>query len=94
MAMTNRLTRGTGALAAVGLLALTACGGGDGGNSLRDVSPLPAPVPTKPAPIPRESLDGETIFALGDEDRISDDDDGDESDGERKRLTGSGSKKA
>lgn len=29
MAMTNRLTRGTGALAAVGLLALTACGGGD-----------------------------------------------------------------
>ena len=51
----------------------------------RDASPLPAPVPQKPMPLPRESLDGETIFALGEEDKESDDE-GD--DGERKRLTG------
>lgn len=51
----------------------------------RDVSPLPAPVPQKPMPMPRESLDGETIFALGEEDRDSDvsDDEG----GERQGLT-------
>lgn len=55
----------------------------------RDASPLPAPVPTKPraAPLPRESLDGETIFAVGDE--VSDDEEGEEEDvGERKGLTG------
>jgi len=40
----------------------------------RDESPLPAPKPTKPASLPRESLDGETIFAVGDEDKWSDDD--------------------
>jgi len=45
--------------------------------SHRDVSPLPAPIPTKPTPLPRESLDGDTIFALGDEDKESDDDDDD-----------------
>ena len=51
----------------------------------RDASPLPAPVPQKPMPMPRESLDRETIFALGEEDKESDesDDDG----GERSRLT-------
>ncbi|KAK5122055.1 hypothetical protein LTR85_004301 [Meristemomyces frigidus] len=54
----------------------------------RDASPLPAPVPTKPTPLPRESLDGETIFALGDEDREDDDDEDEEDVGERKGLTG------
>jgi len=45
----------------------------------RDESPLPAPQPKKPASLPRESLDGETIFAVGDEDKWSDDDgEGDE----------------
>ena len=39
----------------------------------RDESPLPAPKPTRPASLPRESLDGETIFAVGDEDKWSED---------------------
>lgn len=39
----------------------------------RDESPLPAPIPIKPASLPRESLDGDTIFAVGDEDKWSDD---------------------
>ncbi|KAF2421530.1 integral membrane protein [Tothia fuscella] len=54
----------------------------------RDVSPLPAPKPTKPATLPRESLDGDTIFAVGeDEDKWSDD----EADGEeREGLVGKG----
>lgn len=39
----------------------------------RDVSPLPAPKPQKPASLPRESLDGDTIFAVGEEDKWSDD---------------------
>lgn len=44
----------------------------------RDASPLPAPVPQKPmASMPRESLDGETIFAVG-EDRDSDEDGSDD----------------
>lgn len=44
------------------------------GNSFnRDVSPLPAPKPQKPVVPPRESLDGETIFAVGDDDKWSDD---------------------
>ncbi|THX12029.1 putative integral membrane protein [Aureobasidium pullulans] len=54
----------------------------------RDASPLPAPKPTKPAQLPRESLDGETIFAVGGED---DDDERwseDDSDNEGKHLTG------
>ncbi|KAG9887713.1 hypothetical protein KCU94_g16563, partial [Aureobasidium melanogenum] len=55
----------------------------------RDASPLPAPKPTRPASLPRESLDGETIFAVGgeddDEERWSEDD----SENEGKRLTGS-----
>lgn len=44
----------------------------------RDVSPLPAPVPTKPAPLPRHSLDGETIFAVGEEDKFDDEEDEEE----------------
>lgn len=61
-------------------------GGGNssGGNPNRDASPLPAPIPQKPAPIPRESLDGETIFAVGE----GGDSDDESSDGERARLTG------
>ena len=55
----------------------------------RDASPLPAPIPTKPTPLPRESLDGETIFAVGDEDRLTDDEEDDDS--ENKRLTGKSS---
>lgn len=39
----------------------------------RDVSPLPAPRAQKPVVPPRESLDGETIFAVGDDDKWSDD---------------------
>jgi hypothetical protein len=46
------------------------------------MSPLPAPKPTKPTPLPRESLDGDTIFAVGeDEDKWSED----EGDGEERR---------
>lgn len=58
------------------------------GSQRRDASPLPAPVPTKPTPLPRESLDGETIFALDDEgeDGKDSEDDGDEE--ERRGLTG------
>ena len=51
-------------------------------NARRDVSPLPAPVPQKPVPIPRESLERETIFAVGEGGES------DESDDERERLTG------
>jgi hypothetical protein len=55
----------------------------------RDASPLPAPKPTKPATLPRESLDGETIFAVGGEDDEDDDRwSEDESGGEGKNLTG------
>ncbi|EON70056.1 hypothetical protein W97_09324 [Coniosporium apollinis CBS 100218] len=56
----------------------------------RDRSPLPAPKPQKPVHPPRESLDGDTIFAVGDEDKWSDDMDsprGSEGN-ERKGLTG------
>ncbi|KAF2800196.1 hypothetical protein K505DRAFT_320615 [Melanomma pulvis-pyrius CBS 109.77] len=56
----------------------------------RDASPLPAPKPQKPIVPPRESLDGDTIFAVGEDDKWSDDEvepasptDGDE----RARLT-------
>ncbi|KAF2489974.1 hypothetical protein BU16DRAFT_168326 [Lophium mytilinum] len=41
----------------------------------RDASPLPAPTPQKPIARPRESLDGDTIFAVGEDDKWSDDDD-------------------
>lgn len=60
---------------------------GQGGSMNRDASPLPAPVPQKPMPLPRESLEAETIFAVGDEDRLSDESDDDERE-ERKGLTG------
>lgn len=58
-----------------------------GSNINREASPLPAPVPQKPASLPRESLDGETIFAVGDEgegDKWSDDEADEE---ERRGLT-------
>lgn len=59
-------------------------------NPMRDASPLPAPQPTKPSHLPRESLDGETMFALGDEGGFTDDE---SEDGERKGLTGGGGSK-
>ncbi|KAF2743531.1 hypothetical protein M011DRAFT_410320 [Sporormia fimetaria CBS 119925] len=39
----------------------------------RNASPLPAPRAQKPVVPPRESLDGETIFAVGEDDKWSDD---------------------
>jgi hypothetical protein len=63
-------------------------------NNNRDVSPLPAPKPQKPIVPPRESLDGDTIFAVGEDDKWSDDDDDDmepsspKGDDEYSRLTG------
>ncbi|KAB2108878.1 hypothetical protein AG0111_0g2973 [Alternaria gaisen] len=71
-------------------------------NNARDVSPLPAPQAQKPIVPPRESLDGDTIFAVGEDDKWSSDesDESDESDdesgpaspkegnSERSRLTG------
>jgi hypothetical protein len=62
-------------------------------NAARDISPLPAPQPQKPIHPPRESLDGDTIFAVGEDDKWSDDDDDLEpaspkgSDDENARLT-------
>lgn len=57
----------------------------DAPRAHRDASPLPAPVPTKPTPLPRESLDGDTIFAVGeDADKWSDSEEGEE---EGKQLT-------
>jgi hypothetical protein len=61
---------------------------GQGAN--RGVSPLPAPKPQKPVIPPRESLDGDTIFAVGEDDKWSDDEVEPASpsdDGERARLT-------
>ena len=57
------------------------------GSAHRDASPLPAPVPQKPMPLPRASLERETIFAVGDEDGHSDESDDDDDVGERKGLT-------
>jgi hypothetical protein len=59
-------------------------------SSNRDVSPLPAPKPQKPIQPPRESLDGETIFAVGEDgDKWSDDELEESSNAEeRKKLTG------
>lgn len=56
-------------------------------NPMRDNSPLPAPQPTKPtaAMLGRDSMEGETIFALGDEGGFTDDE---ESEDEGRRLTG------
>jgi hypothetical protein len=42
-------------------------------DAARDESPLPAPKPQKPIVPPRESLDGDTIFAVGEDDKWSDD---------------------
>ncbi|KAF2204162.1 hypothetical protein GQ43DRAFT_365253 [Delitschia confertaspora ATCC 74209] len=56
----------------------------------RDVSPLPAPKPQKPVVPPRESFDGDTIFAVGEDDKWSDDEIEPASPadaGERSRLT-------
>lgn len=59
----------------------------------RSASPLPAPKPQKPA-LPRQSLDGETIFAVGEEDgdRWSDEEDNRAAThhnlDDKKRLTG------
>ena len=56
----------------------------------RDVSPLPAPRAQKPVVPPRESLDCDTIFAVGEDDKWSDDElepGSPASDGERARLT-------
>lgn len=45
-----------------------------------------------PSPLPRESLDGETIFAVGEDgDKWSDEDESPRNSGERKRLTGNDS---
>ena len=60
-------------------------------GNMRDNSPLPAPKPQKPVSHPRESLDGETIFAVGEDgDKFSDDDFDDDRDksGETSKLTG------
>ena len=57
-------------------------------ESRRDLSPVP-PKPVPSAPQQRESLDGETIFAVGeDADKWSDDEDeSPRNSSERKRLT-------
>ena len=65
---------------------------GDAGTKLsnanRGISPLPAPIPQRPpgsVQPPRESLDGETIFAVGEDgDKFSDDEGHEE---ERRGLT-------
>ena len=64
-------------------------------NANRDASPLPAPKPQKPIVPPRESLDGDTIFAVGEDDKWSSDEDDDDmeppspkGDNEYSRLTG------
>ena len=44
------------------------------------MSPLPAPKPQKPIVPPRESLDGDTIFAVGEDDKWSSDEDEDDDD--------------
>jgi hypothetical protein len=44
----------------------------------RTVSPLPAPKPQRTSSLPKQSLDGETIFAVGDEDKFSDESDAEE----------------
>ncbi|KAK7612032.1 lung seven transmembrane receptor-domain-containing protein [Phyllosticta paracitricarpa] len=43
------------------------------GVDSRSESPLPAPKPQRPSSLTRESLDGDTIFAVGDDDKWSDD---------------------
>ena len=62
------------------------------GAAARDTSPMPPkPTPMAPPVNPRESLDGETIFAVGEDgDRWSDDDESPRNSSERKRLTSKG----
>ncbi|KAF2859992.1 integral membrane protein Ptm1 [Piedraia hortae CBS 480.64] len=63
----------------------------DRDQTRRDASPLPAPVPKKPAApkLPRESLEGgETIFALGEEDEQDEYDEDRQGAGETARLAG------
>ncbi|BDD55904.1 hypothetical protein MPDQ_003282 [Monascus purpureus] len=65
-------------------------GEGNAGNEAgRDLSPVP-PKPVPSAPRQRDSLDGETIFAVGEDgDKWSDDEEeSPRNSGERKRLTG------
>ncbi|KAF1830078.1 hypothetical protein BDW02DRAFT_559754 [Decorospora gaudefroyi] len=64
-------------------------------TNARDVSPLPAPQAQKPIVPPRESLDGDTIFAVGEDDKWSDGSDDEseparptEGDNEYSKLTG------
>lgn len=60
-------------------------------QNARDASPLPAPQPQKPIVPPRESLDGDTIFAVGEDDKWSDSDEPDsplEGNSEHRQLTG------
>lgn len=52
----------------------------------RTDSPLPAPMPQRP--LPKQSLDGETLFAVGDDDKDRNDSDSDDDDMEDKRLRG------
>ena len=60
------------------------------GNATRGLSPMPSkPAPTARSPQPRESLDGETIFAVGEDgDRWSDD----EPEDDLRRTSGEGKK--
>ena len=59
------------------------------GAAARDTSNIPQkPTPMAPPMNPRESLDGETIFAVGEDgDRWSDEDESPRNSSERKRLT-------
>ena len=71
---------------------------------MRDASPLPAPQAQKHIVPPRESLDGDTIFAVGEDDKWSseesdeeedeDDDDDDDSDDDEDESGPSGAKGA
>lgn len=54
-------------------------GGADkSGDHDRSATPLPAPTPTRPGRKPAESLDGETIFAVGGEEEVAGFSDSDE----------------
>ena len=58
------------------------------GAAARDASPMPGkPAPMAPPVNPRESLDGETIFAVGEDGDRWSDDESPRNSSERKRLT-------
>lgn len=59
-------------------------------NGDRTASPLPAPQPQRPLNTRRDDLDGETIFAVGDDDkdRFSSDESDGEGAGKRSRSGG------